>query len=60
MQLEETASSKDVPPLSARGVFELTEFVAQNNMRPVGENTVCCGFLVSACPVCNRKKSLVC
>ena len=35
MQLEETASSKDVPPLSSRGVFELPAFVAQNNMRPV-------------------------
>lgn len=33
MQLEETASSKDVPPLSCtRGVFELPAFVAQNNL----------------------------
>jgi hypothetical protein len=33
MQLEETASSKDVPPLSSRGVFELPGTIAQNNMR---------------------------
>lgn len=36
MQLEDTASSKDVPPLSPRGVLELPEFVAQKNMRPAG------------------------
>lgn len=60
MQLEETASSKDVPPLSPRGVFGLTEFVAQNNMRPAGQTTVCCAFLSSALPVCNKQKSLVC
>lgn len=33
MQLEETASSKDVPPLSHRGVFELPGNIAQNNLR---------------------------
>ncbi len=33
MQLEETAGSKDVPPLSYRGVFELPGTVAQNNLR---------------------------
>lgn len=33
MQLEETASSKDVPPLSYRGVFELPGNIAQNNLR---------------------------
>jgi hypothetical protein len=32
MQLEETASAKDVPPLSYRGVFGLPAFIAQNNM----------------------------
>jgi hypothetical protein len=57
MQLEETASSKDVPPLSTSGVFELPEFVAQYN---TGENTVCCGFLISISPVRNKMRSLVC
>jgi hypothetical protein len=37
MQLEETASAKDVPPLSTRGVFGLPAFIAQNNMRPQGQ-----------------------
>lgn len=57
MQLEETASSKDVPPLSPWGVFELPEFVAQNN---TGKNTVCCGFLLPISPVQNKMRSLVC
>ncbi len=35
MQLEETANSKDVPPLSMRGVFELPGNIAQNHISPV-------------------------
>jgi hypothetical protein len=60
MQLEETASSKDVPPLSSLGVFELPEFVAQHNMCPVWQNTDLCGFLISNQPVRKQTKSLVC
>jgi len=64
MQLEETASSKDVPPLSSRGVFGLPEFVAQKNKYLAAcvspKDTVCCGFLVSRCAVHLKKKLLVC
>ena len=55
MQLEETASSKDVPPLSPRGVFELPEFVAQHNMLPSGYAS-----LLTDPWVRNQTKSLVC
>ena len=55
MQLEETASSKDVPPLSKRGVFELPEFVAQHNMLPSGFAS-----LMTNLWVCSQTKSLVC
>jgi hypothetical protein len=60
MQLEDTASSKDVPPLSPRGVLELPEFVAQKNMRPAGQSTIPCalfGYVLLARAV---MRSLVC
>jgi hypothetical protein len=44
MQLEETASSKDVPPLSYRGVFGLPGYIAQNNTRPVSKKNFLCYF----------------
>lgn len=63
MQLEETASSKDVPPLSSCGVFELPAFVAQNNMRPVRKIShyyrVSCFISTISLPERNCQKSLV-
>lgn len=61
MQLEETASSKDVPPLSSRGDFELPAFIAQNNMRPVFSSFYGISCLISAIsmPERNCQKSLV-
>jgi|GEM_PF-6787419 len=57
MQLEETASSKDVPPLSTRGVFELPAFIAQNNMRPHCLAKVAAGGLKGSVEftLCRRK-----
>ena len=60
MQLEETASSKDVPPLSSRGVFGLPEIVAQQNKYPLWQNTDLCGFLISRQSVRKQIRSLVC
>lgn len=59
MQLEETASSKDVPPLSTRGDFELPEFVAQNNMLLEGIALLVKRMAYSH-KVCKRNRSLVC
>jgi hypothetical protein len=58
MQLEETASAKDVPPLSTRGDFELPAFIAQNNMRPQGLARINArGNGISVSPFSERKVS---
>ena len=54
MQLEETAGSKDVPPLSTRGVLELPEFVAQYKMLQFGRVAILTRLLMSS-----QTKSLV-
>lgn len=54
MQLEETASSKDVPPLSTRGVLELPEFVAQHKMLQISLVSIFTRLLMSS-----QTKSLV-
>ncbi len=59
MQLEETASAKDVPPLSCRGVFVLPGNIAQNNLHPgrkIGEKP---RLAILLKPECICWKSLV-
>jgi len=41
MQLEETGTSKDVPPLSSREAFELSKFVA-NRVAKLNTTTIGC------------------
>ena len=60
MQLEETASSKDVPHLSTGGNFELSRFVAQYNLRPFGLNTDRCVLMIFVSRVRKELRSLVC
>ena len=63
MQLEETASSKDVPPLSIRGVLELPEFIAQKNKQQMGltnlRDTLSCVFPVFSCCMHKEVRFLV-
>jgi hypothetical protein len=59
MQLEETASSKDVPPLSHRGVFKLPGTIAQNNLRFSSDFDIHWVRVYALSPKRNCLKSLV-
>ncbi|MPM44401.1 hypothetical protein SDC9_91079 [bioreactor metagenome] len=59
MQLEETASSKDVPPLSNRGVFKLPGTIAQNNLRSTSDFRTQWVRVYALSPKRNCLKSLV-